>query len=161
MGDGLGCPSLRMTQPGQLRLLGRRSGWPAHDPQTQRGPDDRPPGHAIDHHAGAELGIGNVLQHRECGQQVPPDENVARHVGSCEAQLVGCPEQSTQSMRTGDGQLQRGARWAQLAAIPTRQAYRPAPAQTGRDQGRHSLCHVHKSLFRLTIDDQDHLTSHL
>jgi len=101
----------------------------------------------------AELGIGNLFQRRKSGQQVPPDQYVAGHVGSCEAQLIGGPEQSTQGMRTGNGQLYWGARWASLTAVPTGQAHGRTRAQTGLNQRCHDICHAHQSLCRLRIDD--------
>jgi len=116
------------------------------DPQS---PDARPPGRAVDHHPRAELRIGNLLQHRQCSQQVPPDEDVTGHVGSCEAQLVGGPQQTTQGMRTGDGQLQWGIRWAKLTSVPTDQAHRCAPAQTRLNQRGDDVRHIQNSLFRL------------
>src|SRR5664280_3716618 len=87
----------------------------------------------------------------------PPDEDVTGHVGSCEAQLVWGPQQSTQGMRTGDGQLHGDVRRAKLTAVPTRQVHRSTPAQTSRDQRGHDIRHSHTNLFHLTIDDQDNL----
>jgi hypothetical protein len=105
VGDSLGGPGLRVAQTAQFCLLGWRPWWQAHDPQTQGSLDDCLPSRGVDDDARAQLGIGNLLQHRKSLQQVPPNEDVAGHVGSCEPQLVGGPQQPTQGIRTGDGQL--------------------------------------------------------
>jgi len=119
-----------MTQSAESCLLLGRSWRRTHDAQTQRRHDQRPTHRHVDHHARAELGIGNPFQRRQTLHQVAVDQHVAGDVGA-------------EGSWAGERQLHRRVGRTELATVPTPHPNGHAGTQTCPDQRSHEIHDAH------------------